>query len=119
MQPCNHQATVPIEFVVCLRYSLTVFTCARVKFRARNLFLCRHFANSSDRLFKDDLLFAFNKHSFSSRQRGQFFPPAVYAGTRFSIDHLMSKSLSFHFNFQTYFDNSVSFSYLASLNDFL
>ena len=25
----------------------------------RSLFLCRHFANSSDRLFKDDLLFAF------------------------------------------------------------
>ena len=86
---------------------------------ARNLFLCRHFANSSDRLFKDDLLFVFNKHSFSSRQRWQFFPPAVYAGTRFSIDHLISKSLSFRLNFQTYFDNSVLFSYLASLNDFL
>ena len=73
MQPCNHQASVPIEFVV-----LTLLTSglrARLKFRARNLFLCRHLANSSDRLFKNDLLFVVNKHSFSSRQRWQFFPP--------------------------------------------
>ena len=32
----------------------------------------RSVLNSSDRLFKDDLLFAFNKHSFSPRQRWQW-----------------------------------------------
>ena len=28
-QPSNHPAAIPIGFVVCLRYSLTVFTRAR------------------------------------------------------------------------------------------
>ena len=63
---------------------------AHLKFSARKLFLCRHLEKNSDHLFNVSLsLFDFNMESFSSRQTLQLFPPAVYAGIRLMIDHLM------------------------------
>ena len=83
--------------------------CARLKFCALNFFLWRHFVKSSDLLFNVLSLFDFRIKIFSSKHRSHDLPPAVYAGTRLIIDHLMLNDLPFSLKFQAYFDSSVSF----------
>ena len=74
---------------------------------------------SSDLLFNVLSLFDFNIKIFSSKHMSDDLPPAVYAGTRLIIGHLMLNDLPFSFKLQAYFDSSVSFAYFAFVNDFL
>ena len=62
---------------------------------------------SSDLLFNVLSLFDFRIKIFSSKHRSHDLPPAVYAGTRLIIDHLMLNDLPFSLKFQAYFDSSV------------
>ena len=59
---------------------------ARLKFVCNS---CPHLENSSDRLFNVFSLLDFKMENFSSRQKLPLFPPAVYAGIRLMIGHLM------------------------------
>ena len=69
--------------------------CARLNFCALNFFLWRHFVKSSDLLFNVLSLFDFRIKIFSSKHKSHDLPPAVYAGTRLIIDHLMLNDLPF------------------------
>ena len=75
------------------------------------LLRCRHFEKNSLRLFKKCLFFAFIINTFSSRHRLHRLDQALYGATRLTIDHWILKAQLSVFNFQIYFESSVSFQY--------